>query len=89
MKADFQYNLGDRVRDRVTNYKGIVTARIEHLNGCRQYSVQAGLGEDGKMLDGYNIDEAQLEFVDKGLNEKPVPRTPTGGPMTKLTPNRI
>jgi hypothetical protein len=87
--SDFKHKLGDRVKDRVTGYTGIVTSQIKHLNGCHQYGVSAPIDDQGKMVDGYNIDEAQLEPVDDGLNEKPVPQTPTGGAMTPIKPNKI
>ena len=86
----WKFELGDKVKDRVTGYTGIITTRTEHLNGCRQYGVNAGIGNDGKMVDGYNIDGEQLELIDKGLNEKkPIVKKETGGAMIPIKPSTL
>jgi hypothetical protein len=81
--VEFQYPLGSRVRDRLTNLVGIVDCRMECLNGCLRYSVQPQLEDptDTKIPNSWWIDEAQLELVDLGLNHKPVNKNKTGGPM--------
>jgi hypothetical protein len=78
--SDWKFELGDRVKDRVSGFTGIVVSRTEYLNGCKQYGVNPPIHE-GKMVEGYNIDGQQLELVDGGLNEtKPVEKRETGGP---------
>jgi len=71
--------LGARVRDTVTGFTGVATARVEYLNGCIQYCVKPVVGDDGKMPDGEYLDIGQLEVVDGGVS---VPRRDTGGPMS-------
>ena len=48
--------LGDRVKDQVTNFKGIITSRCEYLAGETRYGVEAeGAGlkvEDPSYFDG-------------------------------------
>lgn len=56
--------LGQKVRDRVTGFEGIVVNKVEYLNGCIQFCVKPRCGEDGKMSAGEYIDDAQLEVVD-------------------------
>lgn len=75
-------NLGDEVMDPVSGFKGIATSRMECLNGCTRIGVQPKVGDDGKMLDAYWIDEPQLKVT----KAKAVPRGPvnTGGPNTKV-----
>ena len=70
--------LGNKVRDLVTGFEGIATARIEYINGCIQYCVKPKISEDGKMVDGEYLDEGQIEFVDKGVVME---STPSGGPQ--------
>lgn len=72
-------NLGDRVKDRVTGYEGIATARIEYLNKCVQYCVEARVGKDGKKPDGVYIDIDQLEVTKENAVE--IDTEPTGGFM--------
>lgn len=88
--SDWRFELGDRVKDRVSGFVGIVTTRTEHLNGCRQYGINPPIGKDGKMLEGYNIDGEQLDLIDKGLNKsKPIIKKATGGPMSAIVPERL
>ena len=80
-KVTFKYPLGIRVRDRVSQLTGIIDARCQWLNGCLRYSVQPAMKEGAdKIPDGMWVDEAQLEIVDDGLNEKPVKVKKDGGP---------
>lgn len=77
-----RFELGVRVRDKVTGYEGIAIARVEHLNGCTQYGVSGKVGEDGKMPESYYIDHTQLEQIDKGIEVKDT--ADTGGSTTKM-----
>ena len=88
--SEWKFELGDRVTDRVSGFKGIVCARIEHLNGCRQYGVYPQVDKDGKIGDAHYIDGEQLELVDKGLNkEKPVVKKQTGGASSVIPSSKI
>jgi hypothetical protein len=59
--------LGDRVKDRVTGFTGIVVVRCVWLNGCVRLGIQAEKHEDdGTNPEPVHIDEAQAEVVDKG-----------------------
>lgn len=55
--------LGDKLRDTVTGFTGIATARVEYLNGCVQFHLRPKTGESGKFPDGQYIDEEQLELL--------------------------
>jgi len=81
-KVTFEFPMGVRVKDRVTLAEGIVDMRAQYLNGCIRYSVQPQVDKPNadKRPESYWIDEAQLEYVDEGLNAKPVKQSPTGGP---------
>ncbi len=60
----FSFNLGDKARDNITGYSGIVTARAEYLTGCRQYLIQSqSISSDGELLNSYWYDEDRMEDV--------------------------
>jgi hypothetical protein len=40
------------------------------------------------MRDGRWVDEAQLELIDQGLNDKPVKQSDTGGPTERVKPGQ-
>lgn len=83
-KVDFKLNLGDRVRDKITGFSGIITSRTQWLHNCNTYGVQPTQLKDGVPQDRHVFDEPQLEVVDKkvidehrstGGPERPVPAT--------------
>lgn len=61
------FKLGVKVRDKVTGFEGIVTSRVEYMNGCVQYCVKPKAKKGEKMPDGEYIDVEQLEYVDDGV----------------------
>jgi len=48
---------GDRVKDLITNFEGIVVCRTEWLNKCVRICVQPEQLHDGKPIDGQTFDE--------------------------------
>jgi hypothetical protein len=75
--------IGSRVTDIINGFSGLAVGRIEYLNGCRQFLVKPEkLDKDGKPLDGVWIDEQNLLFEMKVLEDPFATSTsPTkGGP---------
>lgn len=58
----FLYQRGMYAKDKVTGFKGVITARMDHLTSCNQYFLKPSVGEDGKMIDGNWFDEHALEI---------------------------
>lgn len=73
-----KFKLGDRVRDKITGYEGVVTSITFWLNGCVRLAVQATVLKDGKPVEAEWIDDQQVELAQEGKGEKKKPR---GGPM--------
>lgn len=57
--------IGYPVKCLVTGFTGIVTARIEYLNGCLQYCVKPKSHKDNKDEEGLYIDASQLIIFSK------------------------
>ena len=57
--------LGDKVKDTITGFEGIVTARCVFINGCIQYCIKPKVDKDGKMIGAEWIDEDRLKIVKK------------------------
>lgn len=68
---------GDRVKDVVTGFQGIVTAEHRYLNGCKRLSVQPEELKDGKLADALAFDIEQLTLVEANVHRL---GAPTGGP---------
>jgi hypothetical protein len=62
----FQYNLGDRAKDRISGLTGIIVSRAEHLFGCARYWIAPEDTKDGKPQEGAWLDEASVEVVKAG-----------------------
>ena len=84
-------NLGDKVKDTVTGFTGIVIGRTTFLHGCVRCGVQSDKLKDGRPSDAVWIDEPQLEIVkSKAVKEGdhntggPCPSTP----QRSANPNR-
>jgi len=52
--------LGDKVKDQITGYEGIVIARAEYLNGCISIRVQARNLKNGLPIEAVWFDEQRL-----------------------------
>jgi len=81
-------NLGQELRDRITGFTGIATARVEYLNGCVQYALRSKISkkmrDEGKFPEAYYFDEAQLEMIGKGLL---IETKKTGGEYSEKPPS--
>jgi len=71
----FEFNLGDKVKDTVTPFKGVVIARTEYLNGCIRYQVQPTDLKDGAPQEATSFDEEQLRLVTAKKKKAPAKRT--------------
>ena len=70
--------LGDKVKDIVSGFTGIVAARTEYLNGCIRVGVQCEKLVDGKPLSWEHFDEPQVKVMVK--KKVKIGKQETGGP---------
>jgi hypothetical protein len=77
--------LGQQVKDKVTGFTGIATARVEYLSGCVQFCVRPEMVKPGEMPDGQYIDDMQLDVIGDGVF---IPVDPDGGPMPDTPSDR-
>ena len=85
--------LGQKVKDSLTGFTGIVVSATEYLYGCRRLEVQPDkLNKDNTVAGSRWIDEPQLTLVGKKIHgNKPVAYDPGGGdnpPAIKNPPSR-
>ena len=55
--------LGNRVKDSLTGFVGIATARTEYLYGCAQIHILSEGLKDGRPMEGAWIDEQRVETL--------------------------
>lgn len=76
-------DFGDLATDKITGYKGRVTAIVLFLNGCAKVGIRAAFKEKDEFLkDVKFFDYTDLEF-EKKKEVKAEPKRKTGGPMSK------
>lgn len=75
--------LGQKARDVISNFEGVVTGVAEYLTGCRQLLLSRG--DDTGRPQGEWFDEDRLDLVDDARVELPGgtsrPAVATGGPQ--------
>lgn len=59
--------LGDKVKDKITNFAGIVTGRCVYISGCDQILVQAQMNEGSTKADSHWLDVDRCEITRKGF----------------------
>lgn len=59
-----KFNLGDKAKDRITGYVGVIICRSEWLYGCIRYVLQAKKVKDGKPAPSWVTDEGALDLVE-------------------------
>lgn len=77
-----KFKLGSELKDTLTGFQAITTARCEYLTQCTQYLLLPTVDKDGKHRDGQWVDETRLELIKEGAYQLPVttaiPQTPPG-----------
>lgn len=72
--------LGQEVKDLVTGYKGIATAKAIYLSGSAHVTIQAPMQKDGTVPDSLQVDEPQVVV----LKEKPILDVKFGEPVFEM-----
>jgi len=82
----FEHDLGLKVETKVSKFKGIITSRSQCLYGCNRYFITPPVDKDGKIMDGWWVDEADIVVKGKGVSspEKSKETKPPGGPMSRV-----
>jgi len=75
--AGFKIELGVKVRDSITGFKGTVTARAEYITGCRQYCVVPKAKGNEAKGGGWYDEDRLVDSVNKKAS-----KTPKGGPQS-------
>ena len=77
--------LGQKVKDKITGYEGIVVVKTDWIHGCTRFGVKSQSLKDGKPIDMEWFDEPDLEVVKDVKKTKVKPRH---GPRSDPTRSR-
>lgn len=81
---DFKFELGDKAKDKITGFEGIIVYRTQWLHNCNVYGMKSQELKDGMPRDNAQFDEPQLELVKEKEIEK---SRKTGGPCELMSQN--
>jgi len=73
----FKFSNGAQVKDKITGFKGTITARYDYITGCRQYNVVAKASKDGTVK-SMCLDEDRLVRAGK---TRSIETKTSGGPQ--------
>ena len=77
--GNFKFELGDKLKDLITGFEGIVIGRTEWITGCNIYGIKSQILKDGLPTESQWLDDNKIVKVDDGLNIIKG-EEPTGGP---------
>lgn len=80
-EVKFKFNVGDKAKDTITGFAGIIIYRTQWLNNCNTYGVASQELKDGVPVKNQHFDEPQLMMVDKEAIKK---SQKTGGPCGEV-----
>ena len=61
------FQLGDKVKDKITGFEGIIVAIVHYLTGCSQYGIKpTKLSDTDRPQDAYYMNIHQVELVEAG-----------------------
>lgn len=71
---------GDKVRDMISDFEGIVVATHSYLEGCMRVTVQPKVTKDMKLPEAQTFDAPSLEVLKKGAIKRKAVKEDPGGP---------
>lgn len=76
----FEFETGEKVKDKITGHKGIIIRSVFDLNRCIRYVVQGKVAKNNKVPDAVYINEKAIEPIgEKILSET----SDQGGPSVR------
>jgi len=83
---DFKFELGQKAKDKITGFEGIIIGRADHLTGCNTYGLKPKVDKDGKVVSAEWFDEGTLTIVGKGITIEEVKAPKRGGSLSENPP---
>ena len=76
--------LGQEVKDRITDFQGIVTGTVQYITGCEQALVQPRMKLSGDFVESRWFDQDRLEVIEA----KPISLKVTAAGPDRQAPRR-
>lgn len=79
-KLEPTLELGQKAKDKVTGFEGILSGYAFYLYGCGQYLITAKVTDPGAEPKSYWFDEGRIEILGDGIKAEEVKAEKNGGP---------
>lgn len=81
---NFKFSLGEKVKEKITGFEGVVMSQAAYISGCTQYGVMSTeLDTEGASKSWIYYDENRLASLGSKIeldeDEEEEPETPIGG----------
>jgi len=83
MSTGFKFELGGKVRDKITGFEGIVVYRSQWIHNCNTYGVQPEKLKDGLPLERQHFEEPCLVALALPIPTM-LPERKSGGPVNPV-----
>lgn len=78
--TDNREMLGKTGRDKITGFKGVITACCSYITGCDQFGLTPPVNAEGKIEPNQWFDTGRVEIVGDGVAVASVTAAKNGGP---------
>ena len=76
--------LGQEAKDKITGFKGKLTARHIYITGCDQYTITPDVNKEGEFQESCAFDEGRIKITGKGIQIDEVQiKDDLGGPQIR------
>jgi hypothetical protein len=73
--------LGNKAKDKITGFEGVLTARSQYITGCDQYAITAESEKKGQEPVICWFDEGRIEILAESIAPEDVQGEKNGGPQ--------
>ncbi len=56
-------NMGDKAKDQITGFEGVITGKAEYISGCSQVLLAPAVNKDGEFREGQWFDLQRIEVI--------------------------
>jgi uncharacterized protein YodC (DUF2158 family) len=77
---NFKFKLGDKVKDNLSKFKGIIVSQTQWISNCNHYAIESGEVNSGKIAEREHLSEIQITLVKAAAVPKVKKKRP-GGPV--------
>lgn len=68
--------IGDRVKDKISGFQGIVTGIVDYISGCKQALVAPPVDKEKKLVESQWFDVQRLEVIKENAIKLENSKTP-------------